>query len=409
MAGRNKFFKSYMFLIIIAVIFVGAVTFLAISLQSDPVAEALKNDEVIKILFVLHDGPQIIWSDLLIYYPVTHGGAIFDIPRNTGAIYRVLKSSSGQNGRTDGIEMVYSELGIKAFTAEIEKLTGTTIPFTVEISLDDFSSFTDMVGGLRIFIPAPVDYTVGEAGKAGSVQYLLPSGAINLDGDKIRTYLEYQLPDETQSDIQDRKQNTVVAMLSAFNKNKNTIFTQDVFTHFAKLFTANVDSEGLFQLLQQVSEIDADRLSPQTVTGSLRSVDGKLLLFPYYDGQLIKDVVKQTTSALVSTDGIIASRVYVLEIQNGTKTQGLARNTAALLQSAGYEVLSMVNADSDDIAETYVVDHIGNGTVAQGLAEFIRCKNIQTAEIQDDETLEADTLVDFTIVLGKDFDGRYVR
>ncbi len=400
---KRTFLKSYMFLVVIVLVLIGAIVYLALSLQTDPVAEALENDEVIKILFVLHDGPQIIWSDLLIYYPVTHGGAIFDIPRNTGAIYRVLKSSSGQNGRTDGIEMVYTELGIKAFTAEIEKLTGTDIPFTVEISLDNFSQLTDMMGGLRIFIPAPVEY------RDENVQYLLPSGAINLDGDKIRTYLEYQLPDESQSDVQDRKQNTAVAMLSAFNKNKNTVFTSKVFNRYAKLFEANVDADGLFQLLQQVAEIDADRLSPQTVTGSLRNVDGKSLLFPYYDGQLIKDVVKQTTSALVSTDGIIASRVYVLEIQNGTRTQGLARNTAALLQSAGYEVLSMVNADSDDVAETYIIDHIGNETVAQGLADFIRCKVIQTAEIQSDETLEADTLVDFTIVLGKDFDGRYVR
>ncbi len=406
---KRKFLKSYMFLIIIAVVLISAIVVLAVSLQSDPVAEALENDEVIKILFVLHDGPQIIWSDLLIYYPVTHGGAIFDIPRNTGAIYRALKSASGQNGRTDGIEMVYTELGIDAFTQEIEKLTGTDIHFTVQISLDNFSTLTDMMGGLRIFIPSPVDYRTAVGTQGDGVQYLLPSGAINLDGDKIRTYLEYQLPDESQSDIQDRKQNTVVAMFSAFNKNKNTIFTKQVFPHYSKLFEANVDSDGLFQLLQQVAEIDADRLSPQTITGSLRSVDGKQLLFPYYDGQLIKDVVKQTTSALVSTDGIIASRVYVLEIQNGTKTQGLARNTAALLQSAGYEVLSMINADSDDIENTYIVDHIGNETVAQGLAEFIRCKNIQTAAIQEDESLEADSLVDFTIVLGKDFDGRYVR
>ena len=148
---------------------------------------------------------------------------------------------------------------------------------------------------------------------------------------------------------------------------------------------------------------------PQTITGSSRNVDGKALLFPYYDGQLIKDVFKQTTTALVSASGTVSSRVYVLEIQNGTNVQGLARNTAALLQSAGYDVLSMINADANDYEKTIIIDHIGNTDEAKSLADFIRCKNIITDEIKENEDLEADSLVDFTIVLGKDFDGRYVR
>ena len=56
-----------------------------------------------------------------------------------------------------------------------------------------------------------------------------------------------------------------------------------------------------------------------------------------------------------------------------------------------------------------IIDHIGNETEAKVLADFILCENIVTEEIKADDELEADSLVDFTIILGKDFDGRYVR
>lgn len=70
----------------------------------------------------------------------------------------------------------------------------------------------------------------------------------------------------------------------------------------------------------------------------------------------------------------------------------------------------MVNAPSNFVEKTYVIDHIGNNEAAKGIGSFIRCENIVTDEVDlDDSNLEAASLVDFTIVLGSDFDGRYVR
>ena len=93
---------------------------------------------------------------------------------------------------------------------------------------------------------------------------------------------------------------------------------------------------------------------------------------------------------------------------NGTKIQGLAHNTRILLQGAAYEVLDIGNMDDDDeVAETYIIDHIGQKEVAKGIGEFIHCTKIQEEEVKsgDEETASN---VDFTLVLGKDFDGRWV-
>jgi len=397
MSSKSSVNKGSIFLVIIFMILAITSIVMIFALQTDTVGDMLKNDELIKILIVLEQDGKPICTDVLIYYPVSRRGALFDIPGNTGAIFSSV-------GRTDRIDQVYVEKGVDVYKSEIQKLTGTSIPFTLEISLEGFSTLTDLLGGLRVFVPTAVDY-VSETGE----RYLLPSGAVTLDGNKIADYLTYSLPEDTASDIQDRKQNAIVSFFSAINTNKSTIFTKKVFPFFGKHIKSNVDEEGLYKLMSEISAIDAERLMPQTVLGASRIVEGKTLLFPYYDGQLIKDVFKQTTTALVSASGQVASRVYVLEIQNGTTVQGLAKNTAAILQGAGYDVLSTINAESNDIESTMIIDHIGNEAEAKVLADFILCENVVTDEIKADDELEADSLVDFTIILGKDFDGRYVR
>ena len=169
------------------------------------------------------------------------------------------------------------------------------------------------------------------------------------------------------------------------------------------------------KLLTEIANVDSERLIPQAITGARRMVDGKELLFPFYDGQLIKDVVKQAANALVDLEDMSVNRIYVLEIQNGTTVQGLARNTAALLKSAGYDVLSTVNAEKSDIEKTQIINHIGNEEIARSLGNFIHCTNIVDEEIKPESAenyenpYETGTSVDFTIILGKDFDGRYVK
>ncbi|MGI5172620.1 LCP family protein [Treponema sp. OMZ 840] len=388
--------KHIVFLFLIVAVLTVSVLLLVFALKTNPVEEVLESDQIIKLLIVLEDEGEALSTMLMAYYPVSHRGALIDILGNTGAIYASL-------GRVDRIDAVYKEKGIDVYRAEIEKLTGMSIPFSLEINLKQFSELTDFLGGLRVFVPYPID------DKIDGIPYLLPSGSVVLDGDKIRTYILYENKEAAVAERQDRLQNAVVAFLYAVNMHRTDIFKKNIFPVYASRIKANIDNEGLYSLLEKISLIDAERLFPQSITGSQRLVDDKLLLFPYYDGQLIKDVLKQTVSALVSETEVVHSRIYVLAVQNGTSVQGLAKNTAALMQSAGYDILTTSNADRNDYEKTVIIDHIGNKEIAKSIGDFIRCTNIKTAEIKKEDGLEADTLVDFTIVLGKDFDGRYVR
>lgn len=388
--------KSAVFLLAILAIIVALSVTISISLRTDPIQETMKNDPVIKILFVhTDDDGNVLSTDILVYCPGSDQGVSFNILGNTGAIFKSIN-------RVDRIDAVYKELGMEEYKGEIERLVGKTIPFTVEYSISDLEFFADYLGGLNVFVPAPVD----EMGPNGE-KWLLPSGAVSLDGDKIKIFETYKLSSENDGDVEERRQAVFSSLLSAFRENKKAVFLPKNFSVFAKRFKTNIDEKNFYRLLKQVSDLDPERIVLQTITGSSRTVEsGKTLLFPLYDGQLIKDVMNQSISSLVTGDYGNQNRAYVLVIRNGTSTQGLARNTSFLMQSAGYEVLETANAPPTE--KTVIINHIGNTEAAKALGNFIRCTNIIDEEVAFDSS-SGSAQADFTLVLGKDFDGRIVR
>lgn len=392
-----KFEKSMVFLIIIFAVIIIVSVILVFALQVNPVAQILENGEPLKILFVLKDEQDVLFTDVLVSYPLLSRGALFSVPGNTGAIYSSI-------GRVDRIDAIYKEKGVDVYRSEIEKLLNQDIPFSIVIDVKDFQVLTDYLGGLKVFIPHPIDM-VDENGE----RWLLPSGYVNLDGDKIHTYLYYYSQEESSGAIIDRYQNVMTAFLGALEKNSSQIFEGKNFNDYGELLSANVDMNDLKSLLRAIASIDSERLVFHTISGYTDVIDGKTLLMPRDDGQVARDLFNRTILALTTEGETMYDRTYVLEVQNGTSVQGLARNTAILFRGHGYDVLNYKNADSNDYEKTVIINHIGNDEVAQALGNLILCKNIELEEISPDSEGSNAAQVDFTVILGKDFDGRYVR
>ena len=399
MKARNK---GGILLVSIFFIIIVVIAVLILSLREDPIKSSLREGKgVLKTLFVLEHNNQVLFSDVLMSYHLTASekgaddadeiskrGVLINIQGNTGGIWRSLD-------RADRIDAIYSEKGIGVYKSEIENLLGQPIPFYVLMSLDDFSQLTDLLGGMSVFIPNPVDIK-----NVDGQRWLLPSGAINLDGDKVRTYLMYSEADESESDIDDRRQNVVLAFFNAISRNADVFKAKSSFGEIAKRFQTNLSRSDVQELFDEILQIDPERLAPQAITGTYRTVDGKQLIFPLQEGLYIKDVVNHAIRQLKDR-GQDEKTNYSIRILNGTHVQGLAAKTRSLL-SSNYDVLEYDNADSNEYEKTVIIDHIGNEESAKLLGDFIKCDNIR-------EDMDANTSADFTIILGKDFNGRYVR
>ncbi|WP_059369216.1 LCP family protein [Treponema endosymbiont of Eucomonympha sp.] len=384
-------------LIVILFVLAGSGALFFRLIRIDPVAEVIKNNGVIKVLFLLKKKKQLLSSNVLFYYPQNKRGAVFTIPGNTGKRYNALKQ------RTDRISAVFAECDLQSYRREAEILLGQPFSFTVEITLDSLYALADLLGGLRVFVPK----NIAAEGKSGEC-LLMPLGTIELKGEKVRTYADYIFGSENEADAQARWQDLVMSLLNALSENQHLIRDKHAFSLIANCMTTDLNRNDLQHLLAEIAELNFNRLTPQTITGDIQQAGAKSLLFPHYQGQLIKDIVKQTLDTLVLHGEV--SRSFVLEIKNGTTRRELARNTADFLQNIGYDVLRVRNADSDDYAHTVIIDRAGNAEAAKRLGEFLRCTNISTESAESGGAdIGTASPVDFTLILGRDFNGRYVR
>jgi hypothetical protein len=167
----------------------------------------------------------------------------------------------------------------------------------------------------------------------------------------------------------------------------------------------NLPPRALGAFVTEMGRFDSERMVLQRVLGTTRSVDGRDLLFPHQEGELFKQAVKQTLAANASNEFVPPDSLSItVEVLNGTKTPGLATRARDLFQSYDLEVMAPNNADNDQYLNTVVLDRKGNLDNARKVADILHCSRIYSKPDP-----QMDQAVDVTVILGKDFDGRYVK
>jgi anionic cell wall polymer biosynthesis LytR-Cps2A-Psr (LCP) family protein len=384
--------KSSIFLILIILVVVGVVLGGLLYFRGDAVDEALKNDRIIKVLFVIEDKGKPLATEVLFFYPASKRAAVFDIPEDTGQLVKSL-------GRVDRIDAVFKPKDSRAYRVEVEKLLGTDVPMSVVLSLDQLGRVTDLLGGLELFIPNSVE--ILDANPA----ILFPQGTAFFDGDKVMSYVSYEDPGESDTDLVNRRQKCFIALLKRISERSEYLRKSAVMGAFASGMETNLDGPALKGLVTLMEKLDAELISPTRVQGKRKDVEGSILLFPAENGGLLKEIVKQNLNALVAAaETSEGDRVFTLEILNGTSVNQLAQKAADLYESFGYDVLTVGNAATETKEKTVVYDRISNDRMSTNIAAIIRAPMIE--KVGDNPPSDNDA-VDFTIILGKDFDGRY--
>jgi anionic cell wall polymer biosynthesis LytR-Cps2A-Psr (LCP) family protein len=388
---KRKWDKSLLLLGLIIAVVLGLAALGYLELRTDPLTEALKKDAPLNFLFAVSGDQDYRFFEVLQYHPRTHRGAVLFLPGNVGLIIESLK-------RVDRMDVLYRYGAIGPLKAKVEQITGLSIPFYFELRERDVVSLVDLLGGLELFIPNPVEAAVGER------KVLLPSGSVVLDGDKIRDFISYQDPLEPETDRVGRKQKFLQSLLKALG-DSDLVLQPGPFAALRRLLSTNLKPRSLAALVRELSRMESEKLIFQRVLGSVRTVDGKELLFPHFEGQLLKEIVKQTDETIASAEpGLEDELTVALEILNGTSVPGLARRAASVFQSFGYEIASLGNADNSDYLNTVVLDRKGRLEAAQKAAELIRCQRVYSRLAEG-----GDLTIDVTVILGKDFDGRYCK
>jgi polyisoprenyl-teichoic acid--peptidoglycan teichoic acid transferase len=381
--------KSSVFLILIVGIVLAMLVFFLYSLRSDAVDQAMKTDRILNLAVVVEKEGKPVSTEVFFFYPSNGRGALLDLPGETGLIIKSLN-------KVDRIDVLYDRRRPRAYIDEVSDLLDTKIPYWLILDERGLSSAVDLLEGLEVFVPTKISLP-------GPPAAFLPSGAIVLDGDKTAQFAFYKDPDESDSDTMARRQKLFQSLVRRLGEKSSWITRPDVFSTFKKTMRTNLNEDSLKGLFSELSKLDADRIVLQRVTGIYRTVDNKRLLFPHYDGELVRDIVKQTLNALANSNSSSpADKIFTIEILNGTPTKGLAKKAAEIFQSFGYDVVSFENADKEDYDKTQILDRFSNSEASKNIGSVIRCSTISRQA-----AVQGEAAADFTIILGKDFNGRY--
>lgn len=377
---------------VIVAIVIFAVFFLYFEVRTDLISGYVENKQEISVALLISGESELITSKLFVYHPETHKSALVDVPPYTSTLIR-------DDDHLDRMDSLYKYGSPEAYIKEMENHLGIFIPFYVEISIDNLVHLVTLIGGIEMFIVNQIEVI-----EEGNI-VLLPSGRVNLNGDKVVTYLTYREPGQLDEEIVDRNQKIIQALLYTIGKNSEMIGKKNTASVFSRYLSTNLNKQAMISLFAEYSYLDNDTMALIETLGKKQEINGRQLLLPLTEGKMIKQSVAQTIDALKNmdipgTDNV----VVVLEILNGTDVSGLASRTDQLFKSYGYDIDIVGNADSDEFEKTVVYDRIGNITLAQRIGSIINCENVVT-----EEYFENTAGIDVTVILGKDFDGRYVK
>ena len=387
----------------IVFIVAGAVVSVALMLNRDFEEAGINDGRAITTLFVIEHEGKPLGAYLLLYNQVTKNAAGFEIPGELGLLLH-------QINRVDRIDTVYQSGKIAPYIREVEKLFDIKVNYNFVFVMKNLSRAVDLLEGVTVFIPGDIKLSDSEA-------VLFSSGLTKLDGDKAVEYLSYPASDYDIETGPQRSQRFFAALLKRFGEKKDYLSSSDVSRLFQSLIETNMGGRILAQFFNELSYINIDRFTIASVGGIMREVSGKKLLVPLYDGSLIKEIVRQTLSDLAQRNGSTGgNRVFTVEVLNGSGVTGLAGRTAELIRGFGYDVINIGNADSADYAFTEIIDRSNFSGEAKKFAEIIKCKRVITVEeekpFQDGMVMPLEDYnykADFTLILGRDFDGRYTQ
>jgi anionic cell wall polymer biosynthesis LytR-Cps2A-Psr (LCP) family protein len=386
--------KSFLMLILIVLVVAAAGVYGFLQFRTDALTDMVAHGSPVNILFIFARGEALDHMELLLYDPATKRGGLFHIPANLGLQIAEL-------GRFDRISVLYAADNLEPLRRKTEQLVKAPIPFHIVLSYDHIANIVDLLGGIELFISNSID------SESGEVRTLLPSGSVTLDGDKALQYLEYADPLEDDMERVGRQQKFLQSLFRRIGQPATQDLLGDPAANalFKSYLQTNISSRGVDSLVRELGRLDPDHLVFQRVMGSLRQVEGVKgdVLLPHYEGALIRETLSQMSQAIRSQAPAATESVTVrIEILNGTGLDGLARRTKALYESFGFEVVSFGNADNDRYVNSVVLDRRGDMDAAKRAADIIHCDRVQA---QPNASSDADV----TVILGRDFDGRYVK
>ncbi|HOX18926.1 MAG TPA: LCP family protein, partial [Spirochaetales bacterium] len=249
---RKSFDPSVLFLVAIIALVGGVTLAFSIGMRRDAVRDALENDRVVNAAFILEELGKPISTNVFFYYPANQRGAVLYVPSETGLIISRIEKLAR-------LDEIYESGAPGAFVEEIAKLAGADIPYWIAFDESRFTELVDLLDGIEVFMPNAVDL------ESGGRRVALPAGTQRLDGAKAWDYATYVDPEESDSDLVDRRQKAFQALIRKLGERSARISADPLFDAIRSRLRSNIDETALRRLLTLIGGFDANLLVTQRI------------------------------------------------------------------------------------------------------------------------------------------------
>jgi LCP family protein required for cell wall assembly len=390
---RSDFDWVSVLLILLAIgIVVGAIYFI-FHFRESGVEQVLKSESLLSTLVVVNSGEETESLLLSFYNPKSKKLAYILIPDQTR-----LKVDYRDKPTYDTVSNIYARGGMQVLRKTVTQLTGTEFPFYVAYDLRHVERLVDLLEGLEFIIPEAMRYMQPEQ----KIFVNIAAGQQVLDGAKVRELLQYRSEESNGSSVVDNHRLYVESLLDRANDVNELLLNRNVASTLTRGLDTNFSKRDIELLAGEMKGLNSSRLLFYRMHGQSITVKDEAYITPVANGTWLRERIDMVKKFISDEGPAPLGDEIKIEILNGSSNPGQAQSLRNFFVEYGFNVVHFGNAMRDDYERTMVIDRIGRPSLAKRIADIINCREVYT---NVDESL----LVDVSIIIGNDFEGKTVR
>lgn len=294
----------------------------------------------------------------------------------------------------------------------VEQNLGIRVDYYVRINFTAFETFINLIGGIDVNNPTDIADPEYPDMNNGYDPFYLSAGQQHLDG---ATALKFARTRHQTGDDFGRAARQQMVVMAVRDKILSADMLPVLFSKAPELLSALTGSYQTNLSIDQIASLAL--LSKQIPRDNIKSaVIDQDYIADFYttdDNQqvVILNIEKFRTlrdsmfyvpdppqATVPNAAAYLANEAAKVEVQNGTPTEGLAKQVNDYLKAKGVNVVSVGNADRTDYATTRIIDYTGKPYTAKWLADTFHVSSSSILAGND-----PNSPVDVRVIIGADF------
>jgi polyisoprenyl-teichoic acid--peptidoglycan teichoic acid transferase len=357
-----------------------------------------------------HPGPYLTDTIILTsLQPSTNKVSLMSIPRDLSA--PIPGYGWRRINEANSFGEVKNGQGAKFASEVIGKIIDQPIHYYIRVDFSGFEKLIDELGGVKINVDADFVDNQFPTDNFGYQTIAFKKGLQKMNGKTALNYARsrHGTNGESSDFARSKRQQKVLTAI------KDQAFNFTTFMSFRKIsallntykdnVSTNLQPLEIYKFYKLAKNFDNSNINNIVLNDApdnllfASNINGAYLLLP--KDMSFKQLQNMVKYVFDPQKQKTATEAVKVEIQNGTKIEGLAYRTSVELKADGYKITKITNADKQDLIQTLIYD-LTQGKKQDMLNELKAKLNAQIVNPKPDWLITENAQADFLIILGQD-------